>query len=333
MPMMDMPLEELRQYRGSSPRPEDFDAYWQRALQELDRQSLGYTLTPSEVSFPGVACGHLWFTGAGGARIHCKFLRPRHIAGKIPALLLFHGYRGHSGDWFDKIPYAAAGMAVIAMDVRGQAGLSQDNGAAGGNTINGHIMRGIGADSPDQLMFRSIFLDAAQLARVVGAMPFVDKERIGAAGHSQGGALTLVAAALEPSIRAIAPGLPFLTDYKRVWEMDYDTNRPPYKEISVHFRLEDPLHEREEEFWRRLGYIDVQNFCGKIRAKTLFFAALMDATCPPSTQFAAFNKIERAPKELVLYRDHGHERLPGADDKTLRFFCEEFGLVPQGEAL
>ena len=46
--------------------------------------------------------------------------------------------------------------------------------------------------------------------------------------------------------------------------------------------------------------------------------SLMDQTCPPSTQFAAFNKI-RAPKRHVLYPDFGHESLPEADDLIYEF--------------
>ena len=37
---------------------------------------------------------------------------------------------------------------------------------------------------------------------------------------------------------------------------------------------------------------------------------LMDTICPPSTQFAAYNKIT-AKKSLVIYPDFGHEGLPG----------------------
>ena len=47
----------------------------------------------------------------------------------------------------------------------------------------------------------------------------------------------------------------------------------------------------------------------------------MDATCPPSTQFAAFNAIT-APKEALLYYDYGHEELPGYADRLYRYFME-----------
>ena len=35
MPLIDMPLEELKTYTGRNPRPADFDAYWDRALAEM----------------------------------------------------------------------------------------------------------------------------------------------------------------------------------------------------------------------------------------------------------------------------------------------------------
>ncbi len=69
-------------------------------------------------------------------------------------------------------------------------------------------------------MFRHIFLDTAMLARVVMDMPDVNENRVGATGGSQGGALTLACASLEPRIKKAAPVFPFLSDYKRVWQMD-----------------------------------------------------------------------------------------------------------------
>lgn len=37
MPLIDKPLEELKGYQGTNPKPEDFDAYWEKALAELDK--------------------------------------------------------------------------------------------------------------------------------------------------------------------------------------------------------------------------------------------------------------------------------------------------------
>ena len=36
MPLIDKPLEELKVYQGTNPKPTDFDEYWEKALAELD---------------------------------------------------------------------------------------------------------------------------------------------------------------------------------------------------------------------------------------------------------------------------------------------------------
>ena len=109
---------------------------------------------------------------------------------------------------------------------------------------------------------------------------------------------------------------PFLCDYQRVWEMDQA--KDAYEELRLFFRAFDPRHEREEAIFTRLGYIDVQHLAPRIRADVLMFTSLMDTVCPPSTQFAAYNRITSS-KDLVLYPDFGHEALPGQIDRTFNF--------------
>jgi cephalosporin-C deacetylase len=232
-----------------------------------------------------------------------------------PAILIFHGYSGSSGDWYEKLGYVAQGYTVAAMDCRGQGGLSEDTGGVAGSTLRGHIVRGLDGP-PEKMLFRQIFLDTAQLARLVIEMPDVDESRVGATGGSQGGGLTLACAALEPRIKKVAPRFPFLCDYKRVWELDLDVNA--YAELRDYFRWFDPLHQREDAIFERLGYVDVQHLCPRIRGEVLMAVGLMDEICPPSTQFAAYNRIV-APKSLAIYPDFGHEALPGHSDAIFQF--------------
>jgi len=207
---------------------------------------------------------------------------------------------------------------VVALDCRGQGGLSEDVGGVPGNTLHGHIIRGLDGE-PEDLLFRQLFLDTAQLAGLVMAMEDVDANRVGAMGGSQGGGLTLACAALEPRLKLAAPVYPFLCDYQRVWKLDLAVNA--YQELKDYYRRFDPLHEREEEIFTRLGYVDVQHLAPRIRARVMMGVGLMDQVCPPSTQFAAYNKIE-APKSLVVYPDFGHEGLPGHADRTFEFMMQ-----------
>ncbi|HZT41478.1 MAG TPA: acetylxylan esterase [Chthonomonadaceae bacterium] len=317
MPIVDMPLAELERYEGRNPCPADLDAYWEKALAEMRAVDPQVELAPHALDAPFAECFDLYFTGVGGARVHAKYLRPAGTSAPHPALLQFHGYSSNSGDWSEKLGYVARGFSVAAMDCRGQGGLSEDAGNVRGNTLRGHIIRGLD-DVPERLLFRQIFLDTAQLAGIIMGMPEVDPERVGATGGSQGGGLTLACAALEPRIRRAAPVYPFLSDYLRVWEMDLDV--AAYDELRTYFRLFDPLHEREAQVFERLGYIDVQHLAPRIRAEVLMTVGLMDTICPPSTQFAAYNKI-RSPKQMLIYPDYGHEGLPGLSDRIFTFMA------------
>jgi len=318
MPLLDKPLAELLKYQGRNPRPADFDAFWDASIAEMEALDPAVELRPAEFSVPGVECFDLYFNGTGGARIHAKYLRPATSAAPHPAVLQFHGYTGNAGDWSSKLGYVALGFSVAAMDCRGQGGTSTDPGGVTGTTMRGQIIRGLD-DPPEKLLFRNIFLDTAKLARVVMAFPEVDPARVGAMGGSQGGGLTLACAALTPTLQRAAPEFPFLSDYRRVWEMDLAKHA--YEELRTYFRQFDPLHQREEAIFTQLGYIDVQHLAPRIRARVLMATALMDEVTPPSTQFAAYNKIT-APKDLVVYPDFGHEPLPGNGDRVLRFFGE-----------
>lgn len=316
MPVLDLPLPELARYMGRNPCPADFDRYWDEALQELAATPAQPELRHNaDCSSRGAECFDLWFRGVGGARQYAKYLRPKG-AGNLPAVLLFHGYSWHSGDWFEKLAWVHEGFCVAALDCRGQGGRSEDNHPVSGTTLRGHIIRGLSSDDPRQLAYRRMFLDTVQLARVVMGFPEVDAARVGCFGESQGGALTLACAALEPRIRRAAPIYPFLCDFQRVWEMDLA--RDAYEELRYYFRSFDPQHRRAEEIFTRLGYIDCQHLAPRIRAKVLMFTGLMDTVCPPSSQFAAYNKIT-AEKEMRIYPDFAHERLPGQSDQVLAF--------------
>jgi cephalosporin-C deacetylase len=315
MPLIDLPLVELERYQGRNPRPADFDAYWERALAEQAAIDPRIELVHSEFQTPFAECFHLYFTGVRGARVHAKYLRPRQRRGKGPALLEFHGYAGNSGDFASKLGWVGGGISVAALDCRGQGGKSDDSGGVRGTTREGHIVRGL-SDAPDKLLFRDIFLDTVELFRIVAGFEEVDPARIGAHGASQGGALTLACAALEPRIKKAAPVYPFLSDYQRVWEMDLA--KDAYAELRHFFRHHDPNHENEGEWFRRLGYIDVQHLASRIQGEVLMAIGLMDPICPPSSQFAAYNKIQSI-KSRVLYPDFGHEHLPGWADREWAF--------------
>lgn len=310
--LVDLSIPELKQYSGRNPRPADFDAFWDRSLVELAAIDPDVELVPAKFKVPGAECFDLYFTGTGGCRIHCKYLRPAGVAeAKRPGVVCFHGYACSSGDWAGYLMYVLAGMEVLAMDCRGQGGSSEDLIPVRGNTYKGQIIRGLDEDDPAKLYFRNVFLDAARTVKVLAAMDSVDAGRIGVTGLSQGGGLTFAAASLAEEVKFAFGIFPFLCDYQRVWEMDLA--RDAYQELKDYFRLFDPRHERETEIFTKLGYIDVQHLAPRIKGEVLMATGLMDTVCPPSTQFAMYNRITTK-KDVIFYPDFSHEGLPEISD-------------------
>jgi cephalosporin-C deacetylase len=129
MPLtFDFPLEKLQTYTGRNPKPRDFDQFWERGLDEMRKTDPALELRPASFKSAVADCFDMYFTGVGGARVHAKLLHPKEEhdspGQKHPAVLMFHGYSGNAGDWYDKLGYVSQGFVVAAMDCRGQGGQS-----------------------------------------------------------------------------------------------------------------------------------------------------------------------------------------------------------------
>ena len=92
-----------------------------------------------------------------------------------------------------------------------------------------------------------------------------------------------------------------------------------YAELRTHFRNFDLNHEREDEIFTKLGYIDLHHLAPRIKTEVKMLTGLMDDVCPPSTQFAIYNNLT-CKKDMVLYPDFGHEGLPKSELITMEFF-------------
>lgn len=90
----------------------------------MESLPLDYILDPVDIPSQVVNFYHLTFRGVGGATIHCQLITSKETTGRnFKDLLQFHGYHTDSGDFQDKIGWAAEGFVVLAMDARGQGGL------------------------------------------------------------------------------------------------------------------------------------------------------------------------------------------------------------------
>lgn len=317
MPLsVDMPLSQLKEYKGSSIKPNDMLEYWEEAKKEIETLDLIPKIVKNSFETPYCECYDLYFIGVERANIHVKYLKPKKIDEnkKIPAILEFHGYGGCSKDWTYKLPYVACGIAVFSMECRGQLGESTDSYGEDNNFRTCNLMRGV--QNPKSLYYKKVFLDALHLSKIIKTFSFIDENRIGAMGYSQGGGIALALAALNPKIKSVFAVYPFLSDYHRCWNMDTGA---AYEDIKNYFRQKDPQHKKEEEYFYNLGYIDIQNMADWIKADVTMTTGLMDKICPPSTQFACYNKI-KSEKRHLIFPEYGHEdMLVGLPDENVNW--------------
>lgn len=312
--------EEWLHYEGLGKKPADYDAFWDKGLKEMN--ALPNTYTTESVPIPSrvAEAFDLYFTGINGAKIHCQLIRPKHFNPEQThkGMLLFHGYHTSAGDYQDKFGWAAEGFVVLAMDARGQGGLSEDVTHTRGDVLKGLMLRGI-EEGPENLYYRQVYLDLAQTAKILMTMPGVDATKIYACGASQGGGLAIACAGLVPEIYRVQVSYPFLSDFRMAYKLGAQTNG--FEEIPYWFQFKDPLHEREDEVFNALDYIDIQNLAPRVKAEVYWSMGLQDTVVPPQTQFAAYNKLA-GKKHLLVLPEYGHEYLPRVSDKIRGFFID-----------
>src|SRR5256885_16609530 len=125
MPSIDLPLDQLRQYKPALYRHDDFESFWEQTIAEALKQPLNAELVPYRLPLRGLQCYAVRFDGFQGGRIAGWDPRPES-SGTFPAVCIYHGYSQRGARPLDLLPYASQGMSALSMDTRAQNGQSQD---------------------------------------------------------------------------------------------------------------------------------------------------------------------------------------------------------------
>jgi len=300
LPIFDMSLEELRAYRPPLTCQPDFASFWQETLT-LGRQGpLDATFTPYDYPLRNATLYDVRYTGWNGARIAAWYIRPSG-PGPFPAVVVYHGYGGSKGHPHHHFVWTLQGYAVLAVDTRGQSGASTDPTPYSSGHVKGWMTAGI--LDPQEYYYRGAYVDCVRALDVLATRPEVDMAHVALTGMSQGGALTLAVAALDPRPVLAMPEMPYLCHFQRAVDM---AMRMPYLEISDYIRA---YPEHEAQVWRTLSYFDNMNLAPRVRCPVLMSVGLIDDICPPSSVFAAYNRLE-CEKEMAVFRYHNHEDVP-----------------------
>jgi cephalosporin-C deacetylase len=131
--------------------------------------------------------------------------------------------------------------------------------------------------------------------------PKWDGKNLVVTGGSQGGALTITTAGLDPRVTALAAYYPALSDMA-----GYLTGRAGG---WPHLFKEEKDGHRTPAKIRTAAYYDVVNFARRVRAPGLYSWGWNDEICPPTSMHAAYNVVT-ARKELLLAVETGHFTVP-----------------------
>lgn len=305
MALFDLPLEALREYRSSVDEPADFEAFWEKTIAETRAAAWAPRVEPVDAGLALVDISDVTFSGFGGDEIRAWWTVP---ADREPTAVIveFIGYGGGRGLAHDVSNLVLAGYAHLTIDSRGQGGGHWRSGHTGDPHGSGSMVGGVmtkGIEDPSTYYYRRFYADtlrALETARELApGLPLI------ITGVSQGGGLTIAAAGLAAmngiEVAGAMPDVPFLCDFPRATTI---TDNYPYREIAAYLAGH---RGREGQVYATLAYFDGVNFARRATAPTLFSAALMDGTCPPSTVFGAFNAWGSADKRIEVYPFNDHE--------------------------
>lgn len=282
--------EELRPV---SQLPDDFLKFWETTLANARQTPLNPTMTllPERCTETSNVYEVSFQTKAWGGRMFGILSVPK-AEGTYPALLRVPGagVRPYSGD-----TYLAPGkVIVLEVGIHGIPVTMQqsvyDNLAAG--ALNGYW--NFCRDNRDQNYYNRVIVGVLRAVDFICSLPQFNGKALGVTGSSQGGALSVITAALDSHVTFFGAVHPALCDHeaflkKRAggWPHYYYQAAPTDKELKA------------------LRYYDTANFARCLKATGWFSWGYNDEVCPPTSMYAAYNAVT-APKELHLYLETGH---------------------------
>lgn len=284
------------QIKPTTTLPSDFEQFWDGAKADLAKTPINPVLTlMPERCTDKVDVYHVSIDNIKG-KIYGILCKPK-AEGKYPAILHVPGagIRPYYGD----VRSAEKGIITFQIGIHGiPVNLEQkvyDN--LGSGALNGYQVANM--DDKDNYYYKRVYLGCVRAVDFIESLDCFNGQDIAVTGGSQGGALSIITAALDSRIDYLAafyPALSDLTGYLHGraggWPhmfKDNFTNKPQKIETSK--------------------YYDVVNFARFVKVPGWYSWGYNDNVCPPTSMHAAYNVIPGS-KELHLFQETQHWTFP-----------------------
>ena len=165
-----------------------------------------------------------------------------------------------------------------------------------------------GAPDREKYYYYKSILGVQRILDYLTARPEWDGRHLVMDGQSQGGAFSLMMAALYPKVTAAAAEIPALCDHRGP--------QPGWPRLLSNVRNSAEMS----------GYYDTAFFCREIRVPVIVAVGMIDTLCPPRSVLAAFNSIPGQEKRLLYGPFTGHgwgEKMRDFESLRLEFIRQQ----------
>lgn len=282
--------------------PDDFSAYWQKALEANAKIPIDPIVTYKPEYSTGTVDVYLvnLQNYKIGKRLYGYLCKPK-AKGKYPVLL------SPPGAGIKKISpntsFAEQGFISLSIEIHGISPEVSNEDYANIREAFGHYWLD-GLDDKENYYYKSVYVGCVRAIDFLTNLPEFDGKNVIVKGGSQGGALSIVTAALDKRVTCLAAFYPALCDLTGYL----------YGRAGGWPHCFQDIHVAPEKI-NTAAYYDVVNFARNISVPGFYSYGYNDFTCPPTSILSALNVIS-APKKVVVTPISGHWRFQETDDKS-----------------
>ncbi len=270
----------------STPRPGDFDAFWDGKLAEQAKVPINPVLTPVPTDVPGVEL-KLFVLDALGSKAHGYVAKPAR-EGRFPALIQLQYAGVYALNARGDAQRAAEGWLVINVDSHDK--LPSD---PSGNIPKAY--QAVGNTDREKSYFLNMYLRDSRALDYLMTRPDWDGKTIVLTGGSMGGQQSLALAGLRPEkITAALVCVPAGADSNG----DLHGRKAGYP----NWPSDNP------EAMKTALYFDTVNFASRIKAPVMAGMGFIDTISPPAGVWTALNQISSPVQPLPMIESE-HDNL------------------------
>ena len=274
--------EELKKKVIEQTMKDDFESFWREEVKKL--RMIPLEIVRKKVYFPyekTFVTYEITYNTHDNTRVNAYFSVPVNSNGqKMPCVACFHGGRGNKEIYPDIV---STGVCCFAIDVRSQEGTTIDKGNYEIGDFNGSLLSR-GVLDKNSFYMKNIYLDAIRAIDVIKELPEVDSEKIVTFGQSQGGALSIVSAALSGGVKKCYAAVP---SYNCLWER-VELGSGVF-EATKAFLTKFPQYT--DVVFENLTYFDVNNMVSLLNVPVSICLGLKDPICLPEFVYSVYEHI------------------------------------------